>query len=132
MLLPQWQQVQVPALDNHGRLIVLVFMAGHQIYEFSKVVFRFFEGWLSRSVSGSFSESLRRLEPRLWEGIGVEAVEVRKGVLKENGSESRFEWMKKPWVTYGEGVGNPGLLDGVTGEASMLNELKLITSWSLC
>ena len=81
-------------------------------------------------MSGSFSESLPRfkLEHRLWEGIGVEAIEVRKGVLKENGSESRVEWMKNP---HGE-VGNPGLLDGVTGGASMLNELKLITSRSLC
>ena len=56
------------------------------------------------------------IEPRLWEGIGAEVVEDRKGVLKQSlpGAE---------YVVYGnlKRVGNPDLLDGVTGEASKLN-----------
>ena len=50
---------------------------------------------------------------------------------QQNVSESRAEYVKFLWVVHGlvEGVGNPDLfklLDGVTGEASTLNKLKLI------
>ena len=51
--------------------------------------------------------------------------------LQQNVSESRAEYVKILWVVHGlvERVGNPDLfklLDGVTGEASTLNKLKLI------
>ena len=61
--------------------------------------------------------------------MGVDAVEVRKGVLKQNVSELRAEYVKILRVVHGEGEGNTELfklLDGVTGVASKLNELKLI------
>ena len=79
----------------------------------------------STSASGSFS--FRRFGPQLWEGIGVDGFsEVRKGVLKQKVSESRAECVRKSRGVYGEVVGSPVLLIGVAGEASKLNESKLI------
>ena len=51
------------------------------------------------------------------------------GVLKEYVSRARAECVNKLWVVLGEageGPRDPVLLDGVTGKASKLKELKLI------
>jgi hypothetical protein len=48
--------------------------------------------------------------------------------VKQKVSDSRAEYVKR-LLEYGEGLRNPDLfklLDGVTGEASKLNELKLM------
>jgi hypothetical protein len=71
--------------------------------------------------SGSFS--LRRLESRLWKGIGVDGLYSCEGVLKARASRDGL--IMKSRVGCRESV-KPWLLNGVAGEAVRLNQLKPI------
>ena len=126
-----------------NRLVIVVFVAGGQTYEFAEpqslllngqedcieVFLRVLDGvsaWLregSTLTSGSFSF-------RLWNhdcgGISVDGLynlNGCEGVLKARASRGGL--IMKSRVGYGEGV-KPGLLNEVAGEAVTVNELRLI------
>ena len=83
--------------------------------------------WVQAKVLKEF----RREHCRDYKSYDQTAIEVWAKVLSTGPNISEFWQHRKRLLEYGEGLRNPDLfklLDGVTGEASKLNELKLMVT----